>query len=473
MFLKFKMSDKFVLSEMISQRGKTLLVLKNFKFKEHNRKLASGETKWRCIQCKCKAYIHTLGEASARIVTSADENHNHLPVEENLLKRQMMSVSAKRKAQDDICEKPSKIIRTELSAHISSETNLTTSDLNCVRKNIYYARRKILPPLPTSIADVHKVLDEMPIRTVKDENFLLLNDSSENLVIFSCFNNLTYLCRSEIIYMDGTFSYCTKFFKQLFSLHGLINERYIPLVFCLLKDKSEKTYEFCLSKIQELCCQFHLNLSPKEIVIDFEKSIHNAVRNVWKNVIITGCRFHLTQSWYRKIQKLGLTQHYKDKNSEIGIWLRYCFGLLFLKAEDVEDFYFFELFEIKPENTILEKFSDYLVDTYLTKESPFPPHIWADASAALNKTTNACESFHSHFNGSMYNTHPSLFIFVKELLEVQKETYVKCNSVIHPYALKNAQSKKKNFIQDKIDKYKNDTLSKLDYIKIVSHYYSH
>jgi hypothetical protein len=30
------------------------------------------------------------------------------------------------------------------------------------------------------------------------------------------------------------------------------------------------------------------------------------------------CRFHLAQSWFRKIQKLGLSNDYKDKTSNNG-----------------------------------------------------------------------------------------------------------------------------------------------------------
>jgi hypothetical protein len=37
-----------------------------------------------------------------------------------------------------------------------------------------------------------------------------------------------------------------------------------------------------------------------------------------KEIIINGCRLHLGQAWYRKIQSLGLAQDYKDKSSEIG-----------------------------------------------------------------------------------------------------------------------------------------------------------
>jgi hypothetical protein len=49
------------------------------------------------------------------------------------------------------------------------------------------------------------------------------------------------------------------------------------------------------------------------------------------------CRFHLAQSWWRKIQTVGLSSEYKDKSCEIGKWLSQFFGLPFLPAEEIED----------------------------------------------------------------------------------------------------------------------------------------
>jgi formate/nitrite transporter FocA (FNT family) len=40
--------------------------------------------------------------------------------------------------------------------------------------------------------------------------------------------------------------------------------------------------------------------------------------------------FHLTQAWWRKMQKVGLSQEYKSSESEIGIWLKSIFGIAFL-----------------------------------------------------------------------------------------------------------------------------------------------
>ncbi|XP_025194768.1 uncharacterized protein LOC112594280 [Melanaphis sacchari] len=55
------------------------------------------------------------------------------------------------------------------------------------------------------------------------------------------------------------------------------------------------------------CEKNYLQFNPIRLYADFEKAIHNAARHVWPSIEIKGCRFHLGQSWYRKIQQLGLT----------------------------------------------------------------------------------------------------------------------------------------------------------------------
>ena len=83
------------------------------------------------------------------------------------------------------------------------------------------------------------------------------------------------------------------------------------------------------------------NYAKKEIVV-LEIGIHNAEKKVWPNVRIVGCRFHFSQALYRKIQKLGLTKEYQNKDSEIGSWLHVCFGLIFLDHTEVKNFFAFE-----------------------------------------------------------------------------------------------------------------------------------
>jgi hypothetical protein len=171
----------------------------------------------------------------------------------------------------------------------------------------------LLPNLPKNIEEVHLAIDNMDIKSTSKEQFLLVNDVSKNILIFSCYQNLKFLCASENIYCDGTFTYSAKHFNQMFTIHGFKNGHYIPVVFCLLVNKSTDLHVNTFNHIILKCIELKLIINSKSITIDFEQAIYDAVSIVWSNTLIFGCRFNLTQSWFRKIQSLGLVQDYKEK----------------------------------------------------------------------------------------------------------------------------------------------------------------
>jgi hypothetical protein len=108
---------------------------------------------------------------------------------------------------------------------------------------------------------------------------------------------------------------------------------------------------------------------------------------------------------WRKIQSLGLSKNFKKK-SEIGNFLKVCFGLSFLEPEEVQKGFFEDLMTIKPNNQQLNAFCDFFEKNYILQSSKFPPSIWAEFSNSLMRTINACESFHSKLNSMFYSSYP-------------------------------------------------------------------
>jgi len=48
----------------------------------------------------------------------------------------------------------------------------------------------------------------------------------------------------------------------------------------------------------------NLTFDPKDVTVDFEISILNAILSIWPSTNLIGCRLNLRQAWYRKIQEL-------------------------------------------------------------------------------------------------------------------------------------------------------------------------
>lgn len=455
--------------KVVSERGKKVLIVESAKFTK-DKVLKSGEIYWRCAIRSCKAKVFTMGAED--LISRCDLQHDH-PKDIKKLNRQIISNSVKRKATEELSERPSKIIHSVLKKHSEQISTLSVRDMYYIRNNLYNNRRKHQPPLPKTTEDVIDTLKKVNVQTIREEDFIFISDQHTKIVVFSCWTNIRYLCSSEKIFLDGTFSYCAQYFLQLFTIHILQNGHYIPLAFCLLPDKLQTTYECLFNLIKTKCESGNLHLNPKTVVADFEKAIHNAVRAVWQDSQLIGCRFHLGQAWFRKIQKLGLTAEYKKQESEIGRWLKYTFGLPFLNSADVGECFAFDFAEIQPQDERISKYADYLVDNYIGEEATFPPELWAECSDSIERTTNACESFHSRFNSNFYSTHPNIFAFVEVLKQFQTETYVKLQSLTEEVRIRDpAVRKRTELLHININRYNLGEISRLHFVQCAAYMYS-
>ncbi|CAH1105917.1 unnamed protein product, partial [Psylliodes chrysocephalus] len=164
-------------SEMLSEKGKPMLIINGFRFNFH--KTLSGNVKrWQYTQRGgCKSFIKTGG--SNTTIIDYYEVHNHSAELTSTLNRQQLSNSIKRRVVEDICEKPSTLLHTELKKQ--DVESLTVNDVFLIRKNMYNNRMKVLPKTPTSLQEVlQETLNKMMVVTHKNENFLVKNDFDTN-----------------------------------------------------------------------------------------------------------------------------------------------------------------------------------------------------------------------------------------------------------------------------------------------------
>jgi len=59
---------------------------------------------------------------------------------------------------------------------MEGSSDFTNNDVKRLRKNIYDARKKVLPANPKNIAEVHKTLININTNTKQGKPFLLIND---------------------------------------------------------------------------------------------------------------------------------------------------------------------------------------------------------------------------------------------------------------------------------------------------------
>lgn len=457
------LSDDEVFS-MLSEKGKDLKVARGYKYR-FQRRMTSGVQRWICSSSKtCKAYLKltTSGE-----LVESNVHHDHNPESDAKIQKQQLNNTVKRKAVEDICERPSKVINRVLLEG-DGECALTSQDHANIRRNVHHARSKEMPRLPTCLFDLHLAL-EAYTRTVtsKNENFLLVNDVDANIVMFGTAQNLRFLCSCESIFVDGTFRTAPKLFTQIFIVHGFKNSNYVPLLFCLLPDKAEKSYATAFHHILQESNKLSLFFAPAKVYADFEVSIHNAVSQKLVYSETRGCRFHLGQSWWRRIQKLGLAATYKENESEDGKFLKLLFGLPFLDYREVASCFTDDIMPLCPDVASIRTFAQYVFTNYIQDDSPFPPKMWAEYDATLTRTTNACESFNAKLNGMFYSAHPNIFKLLDALLEVQCEVYTKMFDVHRPRRRKDVLQKEHD-VGVLMTRRETGDLSRLEFLRRVS-----
>jgi len=162
-----------------------------------------------------------LNDHNAIIFNS--DNQNHQKPHEETLNRQKFNSALKRKAILDISTKPAKLIHTEIRK--SDLPLLTLSDVTIIKRNIRNSRNSIHPKLPKSSLETQNALNNMEILTNTGKHFMIINDIHTSIIIFSTTTNLKTLCDTDNIYVDGTFKSCPKFFHQIFTIHGYVNNK--------------------------------------------------------------------------------------------------------------------------------------------------------------------------------------------------------------------------------------------------------
>ena len=445
-----------------STKGTSVLQIENFRYRKvYN--LKSGDISWRCVVKTCKVRIRTASDEKTIVKSTGEHNH-----EANARKCERFELIArvKRKAVDDLCTRPRKILYKEITE--MNETELAPKDLSLARRSIYYARRKIIPARPQSTKETHEALQSVDVTTSKSEKFVHVNDIEHGIIVFTTKINLEFLCKSSNVFMDGTFKCSVKHYQQLYTVHALQNGHYVPVVFALLSGKTCSIYTMFMRYLVELCSENGCVLAPDNIHIDFESAIMNVITAILPNARIKCCRFHFGQSLWRKIQSLGLSREYKT-GTDVGKWLGLFFGLPFLPPSEVGDCFTFDIMTAMPDNPLCKTFADYVVGTYVDHDARYPPHLWAEIPSDAKRTNNGPESFHAHYNQHFYHPHPNIWNFINVIQDIQTTTYIKIRCIKISAPVSSAEKKKIESMEQAYEELQRNVIERIDYVKKLGH----
>jgi len=347
-----------------SRRGKRCFNIDNYKFSEF-RVLKSGFSNYRCTNKKCPASVIVKIQNNTKYkIIKVTNSHNHEEYNNRTITREIIRSAVKRSAESDLYTKPNKLIRRELRNTENFTTHLEHNDVKLLRISMYETRKKHYSNLPKSFEDArNQLIDKQNDIQYQGNKFCFPSDD-ENIFIFTCKKNLELLKYSEHVFGDGTFSFAPNHFVQLYTIHVFLNNFYIPVAYCFLRNKHTNTYIHMWQSLHNIRLQMTGNkINLIHFHADFEKAAHNAVLQIFPQCKIFGCTFHLGQNWFRQIQQNNILLSEYFKNSEIGKWMKYFYGLSYLPPNEVSDG-FTDLMAIAP-HTVSFIFSDYILENYI------------------------------------------------------------------------------------------------------------
>ncbi|CAM4831054.1 unnamed protein product [Rotaria magnacalcarata] len=130
-------------------------------------------------------------------------------------------------------------------------------------------------------------------------------------------------------FADGTFKRSPDDYYQFFTLHAMMTNAVIPLVYGLLIGKSNDDYNQFFQKIFELD-----NFQPKSIRTDFESGTIKSVKGMLPNILHKGSLFHFSQAICRQVQNKGLATKYRQDEC-FRLKLKKLIALAFVPLDEV------------------------------------------------------------------------------------------------------------------------------------------
>jgi hypothetical protein len=331
-------------------------------------------------------------------------------------------------------DKPSQIVST-IAAQQRDDVNVRMQSRETTMRVLRNVRSRHRPRDPSSLDELIITGQWTQTTGENPKPFLTFDngtDAEERILVFATEKHLQQLAMSDSWFMDGTFGVAPTLFSQLYVIHGKVGVGYCPLVYAILQRQTKDTYTALFQYLQDIC-----NAGPSYIIVDFEKAVHQSIREVFGDgVTIRGCFYHLTQATWRKVQGLGLVDLYRG-DEEFRLFCGQLDALALLPPSQVREGMAY-LKGIAPDAAI--DLVTYFDSTYVSgplrkraayqqgivmrlRRSPplFPPEVWNVHDATMtneSRTNNVCEGWNNGFSHLIGHDHPTIWKLIEAL---QKE----------------------------------------------------
>ena len=258
-----------------------LLVHDDFRYQQNA--ASNNSIYWRCWRKDCRSRIITNNfnlnnpQANIQVILNGD-NHNH-PRE----LRPIQELDAVNEMKDAIVSNPmisvkrvynAAVSRVHQNAGAAGVIPPAIPDFHQIASSLSRTKASQCPPIPANINHVN-IAGEFT-RTFLGDRYLLHLENIIGVATFCTDNELNIIGQCHTLYVDGTFKTAPFPYKQIFTIHGVYNNRVVPLGTALLSGNTQPHYDALFANLMREIQRVRGNnpIVVKLIVSDFEVSRH-------------------------------------------------------------------------------------------------------------------------------------------------------------------------------------------------------
>ena len=186
-------------------------------------------------------------------------------------------------------------------------------------------------------------------------------------------------------------------------------------------------------------------LHPTTAMSDWETGARNALKEEYPTTKLSGCWFHYTQAIWRRIQKAGLIQVFRE-NKEFTAFIKNLMAITFLPPDLIRSTY--SQLQVPPlhnnDGSKLKRIIGYFERQWLTKVLPEELSIF-DID---KRTNNGAECYHRQLKGRIKCSHPRIWNFLSILNEIITDTNLEIVRCLQGLEITRPR-KKKNVLHEK------------------------
>ncbi|CAF1005735.1 unnamed protein product [Rotaria magnacalcarata] len=284
----------------------------------------------------------------------------------------------------------------------------------------------------TETVDANGRLPKKLRKTYHDEDFIMHDD--KKLIIFTTKTNLSTLKQNKHWFADGTFKVCPDDYYQLFTLHAMMTNAIIPLVYGLLIGKSADDYNLFFEKVLK-----QDNFQPESIMTDFEAGTIKSVKDMLP-IFYTKvrCLFRFSQAAWRQVQSKGLTTKYKE-DEVFRLNVKQLIALAFVPLDQIIIGFdlICDLFDDDADD-LLEYFEKTRIGTG-RKKPQFDHKLWNihdRVVATVPRSNNSVEGWHNAFASRVAISHPTIVKLGEKIRRKQSKFEVDIAKILQGHNIK-------------------------------------